>query len=66
LSSIVVELVAMAISLYLIVEVVVVAVVIVVIAVVVMVVVITRATSLNRGEGHLARLLHVVGCELGW
>ena len=53
-------------SLRLIVEVVVVAVVVVLVAVVVVPVVITRPTSLNRGEGHLARLLCVVGHELGW
>ena len=31
-----------------------------------MAVVITGPTSLNRGEGHLAGLLRVVGLELGW
>jgi hypothetical protein len=41
-------------------------VVIVIVAVVVVAVVITRPTSLNREEGHLAGLLHVVGHELGW
>jgi hypothetical protein len=42
------------------------AIVVFIVAVVVVAVAITRPTSLNRGEGHLAGLLRVVGRELGW
>jgi hypothetical protein len=45
---------------------VVVAVVVVIVELVVVAVVITRPTSLNGGEGHLAGLLCVVGRELRW